>query len=98
MVYFKTKNPNLGIFLNGKFWCILRQFGKCTYVVYEYLVHIPTIWPFCICSVFVYVVYAYVANLVYFSRYGMFGPRKIWQPCIDCYLGFILNLTSTSSA
>jgi hypothetical protein len=20
-------------------------------------------------------------RLVYFSRFGMFGPRKIWQPC-----------------
>jgi hypothetical protein len=20
-------------------------------------------------------------NLAYFSRFGMFGPRKIWQPC-----------------
>jgi hypothetical protein len=29
------------------------------------------LWPFCIvCS-----------NLLYFSQFGMFGPRKIWQPC-----------------
>jgi hypothetical protein len=21
-------------------------------------------------------------HLVYFSRFGMFGPRKIWQPCL----------------
>jgi hypothetical protein len=21
--------------------------------------------------------------LVYFSRFGIFGPRKIWQPCSD---------------
>jgi hypothetical protein len=22
--------------------------------------------------------------LVYFSQFGMFGPRKIWQPCLGC--------------
>jgi hypothetical protein len=21
-------------------------------------------------------------HLVYFSHFGMFGPRKIWQPCL----------------
>jgi hypothetical protein len=29
-----------------------------------------TLWPFGIVC----------GNLVYFSRFGMFGPRKIWQP------------------
>jgi hypothetical protein len=23
----------------------------------------------------------YYGHSVYFSRFGMFGPRKIWQPC-----------------
>jgi hypothetical protein len=22
--------------------------------------------------------------LVYFPHFGMFGPRKIWQPCSEC--------------
>jgi hypothetical protein len=32
-------------------------------------------------------------NLEYFRRFGMFGPRKIWQPCLTtvfivrCYRG-----------
>jgi hypothetical protein len=31
------------------------------------------LWPFdIICE-----------DLVYISRFGMFGPRKIWQPCIQ---------------
>jgi hypothetical protein len=25
-------------------------------------------------------------HLVYFSRFGMFGPRKIWQPCSPAFL------------
>jgi hypothetical protein len=30
------------------------------------------LWPFgIVCS-----------HLVYFSRFGMLGPRKIWQPCL----------------
>jgi hypothetical protein len=23
-------------------------------------------------------------HLVYFSHFGMFGPRTIWQPCVQC--------------
>jgi hypothetical protein len=30
-------------------------------------------------------------NLLYFSRFGMFGPRKIWQPCSE------LDLASSPS-
>jgi hypothetical protein len=30
------------------------------------------LWPFGI---------IYCGHLLYFSRFGMFGPRKIWQPC-----------------
>jgi hypothetical protein len=26
--------------------------------------------------------------LVYFSRFGMFGPRKIWQPCLQAQTAF----------
>jgi hypothetical protein len=30
------------------------------------------LWPFgIICG-----------HLLYFSQFGMFGPRKIWQPCV----------------
>jgi hypothetical protein len=30
-------------------------------------------------------------NLVYISRFGMFGPRKIWQPCTHVHR-YICNL------
>jgi hypothetical protein len=67
MVRFQTKNPNL-----GKFWraCALTMF-----------VYFMTIWnnlrPFGI----IYGNNGIVCgHLVYFSHFGMFGPRKIWQP------------------
>jgi hypothetical protein len=61
MVYFQTKNPNL-----GKFWRTLKR---------KMLVYFMTIWynlwPFgLVCG-----------HLVYFSHFGTFGARKIWQPC-----------------
>jgi hypothetical protein len=33
-------------------------------------------------------------HLVYFSYFGMFGPRKIWQPCKSVYYLYILSLAS----
>jgi hypothetical protein len=54
----------------GKFWRALE---------WKMLVYFTTIWniyshlwPFGIVCV----------RLVYFSHFGMFGPRKIWQPCL----------------
>jgi hypothetical protein len=68
MVYFQTKNPNLGKFWRAleckmlvyfmTIWNILRTFGICN------------LWPFGIVC----------GRLVYFVRFGMFGPRKFWQP------------------
>jgi hypothetical protein len=31
------------------------------------------LWPFGICY----------SHLIYFSHFGMFGRRKIWQPCVE---------------
>jgi hypothetical protein len=28
-------------------------------------------------------------HLVYFSHFGMFGPRKIWQPCSSRFFSFL---------
>jgi hypothetical protein len=67
MVYFQTQNPTL-----GKFWRALE---------WNMFVYFITIWNF----------YGHLVNnlwlfgilcgdLVYFSHFGMFGARKIWQP------------------
>jgi hypothetical protein len=44
---------------------------------FDHLVYFTAIgnifWPFGI----------YSDNLVYFSPFWYFGPRKIWQPCIE---------------
>jgi hypothetical protein len=68
MVYFQTKNPEL-----GKLWRTLL--GTETVVIFydplEYFTAIwYNLWPFGIVC----------GHLVYFSLFGMFGPRKIWQP------------------
>jgi hypothetical protein len=39
---------------------------------YDLLEYFTAIWPFGIVC----------GHLVYFSQFGMFGPRKIWQPCV----------------
>jgi hypothetical protein len=67
MVYFQTKNPNLGLFCRAFDW---ENVG----IFYDHLKYVKAIWhnlrPFSkVCS-----------HLVYFSQFGMFGPRKIWQP------------------
>jgi hypothetical protein len=44
--------------------------GHLEYFLAIYVVCILFVWPFgVVCG-----------PLVYFSRFGMFGPRKIWQP------------------
>jgi hypothetical protein len=44
-------------------------------IFYDHLKYFMAIWhnlwPFGIVS----------GHLLYFSQFGMFGPRKIWQPC-----------------
>jgi hypothetical protein len=70
MVYFKTKNPNLGEFGGlryGKFWYILLLHiwiilrSLCRYIV----------WPF---GNFVLIWYV-------IPHFGTMYPEKIWQPC-----------------
>jgi hypothetical protein len=63
MVWFPTKNPNL-----GKFWRVLH-------------------WKMMVCfmdtTVFCYILWTFDTvrgNLVYFSLFWFFVPRKIWQP------------------
>jgi hypothetical protein len=70
-----------GLFSNQKSQCgnILESIGtKKVGMCYDHLEYIMAIWyklcPFSIvCS-----------HLVYFSQFGMFGPRKIWQPWHLC--------------
>jgi hypothetical protein len=67
MVYFQTKNPNLGKFWRALEWKPLVYF----YENMEYLMTICcNLWQFGIVC----------GHLVYFSQFVMFGPRKIWQP------------------
>jgi hypothetical protein len=69
MVYFQTKNPNLDIF-----WRAL----EC-----KMLVYFMTIWNILRPCDIIYgrLIYIVCEHRVYISRFGMFGPRKIWQPC-----------------
>jgi hypothetical protein len=39
-----------------------------------------SLWPFGICNLWPFV--NVCGHLLYFSRFGMLGPRKIWQPCL----------------
>jgi hypothetical protein len=69
MVYFQTQNPNV-----GKFW---RAFE------WKMLVHFMTIWSILWPFGIIYVRLVLFADICYiFSQFGMFGPRKIWQPCL----------------
>jgi hypothetical protein len=47
-------------------WNILRPTGII------FTANWYNLWPFGIVC----------GHLVYFLRFGMFGPRKIWQPCL----------------
>jgi hypothetical protein len=62
---FKPKNPTLGKFWEALEWDMFIYFME----------YFTAIWynlrPFGIVC----------GDLVYFSNFGMFGPRKIWQPC-----------------
>jgi hypothetical protein len=66
MVYFQTKNPNLGTFWRAwkvKCWYILRPWGIFKAIWYN-------LWPFgIVCDYW-----------VYFSRLGMFGPNLATLP------------------
>jgi hypothetical protein len=80
IVYFQTKNRNLGKLWRAlelkmfvyfmTIWNILQQFGK----IYAH---------FCIVC----------GHMVYFSQIGMFGPRKIWHLRAGLHFGrFICKL------
>jgi hypothetical protein len=86
---FSTQNPNLGKFLEGL--AILVYF-MTIWSIFTAIGNI--LWPFGI----------FCGNLVYFSPFGYFGPRKIWQPCpcdysINCFLSdfhpTVLSIVST---
>jgi hypothetical protein len=67
MVYFQTKNPNLGKFRRVLDWKMLIHFKaiwniyRIFDIFYDHLVHFVLIW--------------------YFFRFWYHAPRKIWQPC-----------------
>jgi hypothetical protein len=67
MVYFQTQNPKMGIFWRDSVWKKLVFFyGRLQYftAIWEILWHFGIV----------------CGDLVYFSCFGIFGPRKIWQP------------------
>jgi hypothetical protein len=65
--YFQTKSPNLGKFCSALELKMLEFFMT----IMEYFMAIwYNSWPFDIVC----------GHLVYFSDFGKFGPRKIWQP------------------
>jgi hypothetical protein len=73
---FSNQKSHFGKFWRALEWKILEFFydklGYFTAIWY-------TLWPFGICSLWPFGIVC--GNLVYFSRFGMFGSRKIWQPC-----------------
>jgi hypothetical protein len=71
MVCFQTKNPNLGKFWRALEWKMLLYFM----IIWNIL------WPFGM--MYGSLVYVVCGHLVYFCLFGMFGPRKIWQPWFE---------------
>jgi hypothetical protein len=67
MVCFKTKTANLGIIWRALEWKMLIYFSDIWF----------NLRPFDIMFLHFGVVFG---PLVYFSRFGIFGPRKLWQP------------------
>jgi hypothetical protein len=80
MVYFQTKNTNF-----GKIWRALE---------WKILLYFVTIWnivrPFGIIYGLM-CIYLDCGDLVNFTRFGRFGPRKIWQPLSRLYLLTLIN-------
>jgi hypothetical protein len=78
---------NFGGPWNRKCGYILWPFG----IFYGHLEYFMAIWynllPFGIVC----------GYLVYFSRFGAFGPRKIWQPCSDPGIHFRRALSKVLS-
>jgi hypothetical protein len=64
---FSNQNRNLGKFWRALEWKMLLYFM----IIWNILRHIwYKLWPFGIVC----------GHLVYFSHFGVFRPRKIWQP------------------
>jgi hypothetical protein len=72
MVYFQTKNPNFGKFLRA---LELKMWVYFTTIWNIYSIWY-NLWPFGIVC----------GDLVNFSHFGIFGRRKIWQPCLRSYI------------
>jgi hypothetical protein len=58
----------LGKFFRAKEWKMLVFFTAIWYMYFMAIWY--NVWPFGVVG----------GPLVYFSRFGMFGPRTIWQP------------------
>jgi hypothetical protein len=72
MVYFQTKNANLGNFLE----CLeMNDVGK----FYGHLVYLFTAIWYIVCPFGIFAV-----SLVYFSRFGMLYQEKSGNPDYDC--------------
>jgi hypothetical protein len=80
MVYFQTKNPNL-----GKLWRVLKWNMSVYYVAiwsilwsfgvfYRHLVYFMVIWYM------LWTFLTFYGHLVYFSPFWYVVPGKIWQP------------------
>jgi hypothetical protein len=82
MVYFHTKNPNLVKFWGALEWKMFAHF----------MTLLKNLRPFDICNSWPFVIVC--CYLVYFSCFGMFGPRNIWQPWTMLgSIGYLLNNT-----
>jgi hypothetical protein len=80
MVYFQTKNPNLGKFCRVLQWMMLVYFMSVSSILQPYAV---------ICFHLVYF-------KVCFFPFGYFVPRKIWQPCFREQLGKLVQRQTES--
>jgi hypothetical protein len=80
MVYFQTKNPNL-----GKFWSVL-QLKICTYFMTIWYILLPfrkfiAIWYILWSFWYIFPVLVYVSSFGIVFQFWYVAPRKIWQPC-----------------
>jgi hypothetical protein len=83
--WFQTKNTT-----SGKFWRVLE---------WKMLVYFMTIWNMYFTAIW-YALWLFgnvCGHLVYFSHFGIFGSRKIWQPCYEAGVGQNGNFERFSS-
>jgi hypothetical protein len=67
MVYFQTKNTNLGKIWRALEWKMLLHFMTIWNIFWSFW---NNLWPFGIVC----------GHLVYFSRFGRVWTKRIWQP------------------